>query len=97
MSYDFYYWFIMSAAFIITNAVGAALMLKTQRLLLSFLVSLAVNLAIFVPASIWWAGMFEGFSQMFGLFGYGIAFVNIEVLLVFGLFILRKKTEPPIQ
>ncbi|NOU98025.1 hypothetical protein GC093_33070 [Paenibacillus sp. LMG 31456] len=96
MSYDFYYWFIMSAAFIITNGLGVGLMLKTQKLLLSTLVSFIVNLAIFVVASIWWASLFEGFARMFGLFGFGVAFVNIEVLLFFGLFIMKKKSTPPV-
>ncbi|MCS7462210.1 hypothetical protein N0M98_18890 [Paenibacillus doosanensis] len=91
MSYDFYYWSIMSAAFIATNLVGVLLMLKTKKMLLSFLVSLFVDLAIFVPACLWWASLFEGFSLMFGLFGYGIAFVNTEILLAFALFVMKKK------
>ncbi|PZE21024.1 hypothetical protein [Paenibacillus xerothermodurans] len=94
MSYDFYYWFIMSSAFVVTNVIGVAIMYKTRRFLLSFLVSLFVNTAIFVAAGVWWAGLFEGFSRMFGLFGYGIAYVNIEVLLVFALFIMKKKQVP---
>jgi hypothetical protein len=97
VSYDFYYWLIMSIAFIVTNAVGVAIMYKTRRMLLSFLVSLMVNTIIFVAAGIWWAGLFVGFSRMFGLFGFGIAYVNIEVLLVFALYIMRKKPNEPIR
>ncbi|OXM84381.1 hypothetical protein [Paenibacillus rigui] len=93
MSYDFIYWFIMGAAFVISNVLGVGLMLKFHKLLLSFLVSFIVNLAIFLTAGIWWAGLFEGFSRMFGLFGFGIAFVNIEVLLFFTLFVMKKKSK----
>jgi hypothetical protein len=91
MSYDFYYWLIMSAAFILTNVLGIGIMWKTQKMLLSFVSSLVVNLAIFTAAGIWWAGLFVGFPRTFGLFGFGIAMVNIEVLLVFALFIMKKK------
>jgi hypothetical protein len=87
----------MSAAFIITNGLGVGIMLKTQKLLLSFLISLAVNLAIFGGAGIWWASLFEGFNRMFGLFGFGVAFVNIEVLLFFGLFIMKKKSDQQVK
>jgi uncharacterized protein YacL len=97
MSYDYYYWLIMSVAFIVTNAVGVAIMYKTRRMLPSFLVSLAVNTVIFVAAGIWWASLFVGFSRMFGLFGFGIAYVNIEVLLVFALFIMKKKPNELIR
>jgi hypothetical protein len=92
LSYDFYYWLIMSAAFIAVNVVGVGLMWRTQKMLLSFAVSLIVNLIIFVAAGLWWASLFVGFPRTFGLFGYGIAFVNIEVLLLFALFIMRKKS-----
>lgn len=92
MSYDLIYWSIMGAGFVIANVVGVGLMLKSHKLLISFLVSFIVNLAIFVVAGIWWAGLFEGFSRMFGLFGFGIAFVNIEVLLLFTLFVMKKKS-----
>ena len=97
MSYDFYYWLIMSAAFVVTNAVGVGIMYQTRRLLLSFLVSLAVNTAVFLTAGIWWAGLFEGFPKMFGLFGYGIAYINIEILLLFALFIMKQKSNDPVQ
>ncbi|SFL24592.1 hypothetical protein SAMN03159341_104230 [Paenibacillus sp. 1_12] len=92
MSYDFYYWLIMGVGFIIPNLVGVGLMWKTQKLLMSSLVSLVINLIIFVPASLWWAALFVGFPRTFGLAGYGIAFVNIEVLLLFALIIMRKKS-----
>lgn len=91
MSYDFIYWSIMGAAFVISNVLGVGLMLKSHKLLLSFLVSLIVDLAIFLAAGMWWADLFEGFSRMFGLFGFGIAFVNIEILLLFTLFVMKKK------
>jgi hypothetical protein len=97
VSYDFYYWSIMSAGFILTGVLGVGIMFKTQKMLLSFIVSLLVNLAVFGGGSLWWAGLFEGFSRMFGLFGFGIAFVNIEVLLLFGLFIMRKKAPAPTE
>ncbi|ULL14547.1 hypothetical protein DVH26_08855 [Paenibacillus sp. H1-7] len=93
MSYDTYYWLIMSVAFILTHVVGVLLMLKTQKLLLSFLASLAANLAVLIPASLWWASMFEGFALVFGLSGYGIAFVNTEVLVFFAIFIMKKKKQ----
>jgi hypothetical protein len=91
VSYDFYYWLIMSAAFIVTNSLGVGIMWKTQKMLWSFVISFLVNLAIFTAAGIWWASLFVDFARMFGLFGFGIAFVNIEVLLVFALFIMKKK------
>jgi uncharacterized protein YacL len=97
VSYDFYYWLIMSVAFAVTNALGVGMMYRTRKLLLSFLVSLAVNTVIFVSAGIWWAGLFIGFSRMFGLFGFGIAYVNIEILLVFALFIMKKKSNDPVR
>jgi hypothetical protein len=91
LSYDFYYWLIMGIAFVVTNALGVGLMWKTQKLLLSFTVSFVIDLIIFAAASFWWASLFTGFSRTFGLVGYVIAFVNIEVLLLFALFIMKKK------
>jgi hypothetical protein len=91
LSYDFYYWLIMSIAFVVTNALGVGMMWKTQKLLLSFAVSLLVDMIIFGVAGVWWASLFEGFSRTFGLAGYAVAFVNIEVLLFFALFVMKKK------
>ncbi|WP_282936800.1 hypothetical protein [Paenibacillus sp. RC67] len=95
LSYDNIYWLILSAAFVFPLVIGILIMVKTKKMLVSFLVSLVVNLAITVPACIWWASLFEGFSRMFGLFGFGVTFGNTEVLLLFALFIMRKKTINP--
>ncbi|GAA4862058.1 hypothetical protein GCM10023310_46820 [Paenibacillus vulneris] len=95
MSYDNIYWLIISAAFVFPLLIGILIMLKTKRMLVSFLISLAVNLAITVPSCMWWSSLFEGFSRMFGLFGFGVAFVNTEVLVLFALFIMRKKAPNP--
>jgi len=93
LSYDTYYWLIMSVSFILTPVAGVLIMKKTEKLLVSFLISLAANVAVLAPASIWWASLFEGFSLVFGLVGYGIAFVNTQVLVFFALFIMRKRKE----
>jgi hypothetical protein len=93
LSYDLYYWLIMGAAFVVTNVLGIGLMWKTQKVLVSFGISLVVGLIIFVAASLWWASLFTGFSRSFGLVGFVIAFVNIEVLLLFALFIMKRKAN----
>ncbi|NHN31369.1 hypothetical protein [Paenibacillus agricola] len=92
MSYDFYYWLIMGVAFVVTNALGVGLMWRTQKLFLSFGASSALDLLIFAAAAFWWASLFTGFARTFGLVGFVIAFVNIEVLLLFALFIMKKKS-----
>lgn len=79
-----------------TGLVGMGFMIKTKKLLLSFLAGTAINVIITVAACWWWISVFAGpehhFSRMFGLFGLIISFVNNEVLLFFAQFIMRRKT-----
>ncbi len=95
MTYDSIYWLIMGIGFVLTGVVGIGVMLKTRRLGASFIAGSAVNTLVFAAAGIWWAQVFsspeDSFSLMFGLFGFGIAFVNNEVLLFFAQLIMRNR------
>ncbi|MGG1600395.1 hypothetical protein [Paenibacillus naphthalenovorans] len=96
MTYDSIYWLILGAGCILTGLVGIGSMIKTGKLLWSFLAGTAVNMIITFPSCWWWASVFAGpdhhFSRMFGLFGLLISFVNNEVLLFFAQFVMKKKT-----
>jgi hypothetical protein len=91
LTHDTMYWSIIGAAFILTGIIAVAIMGRTNKLSAAFFVSLLVCLLITIGGSIWWNGLYEGVQRMFGLFGLWIAFVNIEVLVLFALFIMKKR------
>jgi uncharacterized membrane protein YedE/YeeE len=73
-------------------ATGLPVMLITRKFRRSFLLSLAANTIVMMFASIWWVQTTtEPFRYTLGkLFFYGIAYVNIEIMVVFLLVSLRK-------
>lgn len=95
MTYDTLYWLILGSGFILTGIVGVLCMLRTEKLLLSFLAGTAVNIAVTGAGVWWWSSVFSGaeqqFSRMFGLFGLGVSFVNNIVLLFFAQLIMKRK------
>ncbi|TVY00284.1 hypothetical protein [Paenibacillus cremeus] len=97
MTYDTIYWLILGAAFVLTGVVGVWVMLRTGKLLPSFIAGTLVNLLIIGAGWWWWAHVFAGseqdFSRRFGLFGFGVCFVNDEVLLFFAQLIMKRKVS----
>lgn len=97
MTYDTIYWIVLGAGFVLTGAAGVLMMVRTRKLGLSYAAGSAVNVLVHVVFGIWWGSIFaapeQQFSLMFGLFGLGIAFVNNQVLLLFGLFTLRQRKQ----
>ncbi|MFC6230569.1 hypothetical protein ACFQI7_22360 [Paenibacillus allorhizosphaerae] len=95
MTYDTIYWMVLGASFVLTGIVGVLVMLKTEKLLLSFIAGSLINILIIGAAWWWWSTMFAGneqqFSRQFGLFGFGVCFVNNEVLLFFAQLIMKRK------
>jgi hypothetical protein len=99
LTYDTIYWLIMGASFVLTGVAGIWAMYKTGKLGLSFLIGSFFNIVILVGACIWWARVFaapeQQFSLMFGIFGFGIALVNNEVLLFFAQWMMKRRNEAP--
>jgi hypothetical protein len=97
LTYDSIYWLIMGIGFLGTGIAGIWAMISTGRLGLSFLIGSVFNIITFVGAGIWWAQVFSApeqqFSLMFGMFGFGIALVNNEVLLFFAQWMMKRKSE----
>lgn len=91
MSNDMIYWLIIGAGFVLAAGIALAVMKRTGKLGPAFGISFLVNCIIFVAGSFWWNGLYMGVQRMFGLFGFWIAFVNIEILVFFALFIIKKK------
>ncbi|WP_248924787.1 hypothetical protein [Paenibacillus hamazuiensis] len=91
MSNDMIYWVIIGAGFAATAVLALVVMAKTGRLSVAFAVSLLADAVIFIGGSLWWNGLYTGVQRMFGLFGFWIAFVNIEVIVFFALFIMKKR------
>jgi len=91
LSNDVIYWLIIGAAFALTAVIALAVMKWTDKFAFAFGISFLANFVIFMIGSFWWNGLYAGVQRMFGLFGFWIAFVNIEVLVFFALFIMKKK------
>jgi hypothetical protein len=86
---------IMSILFVIVIALGIIKFIKTNSLRQSFLQSTGIGLLLYAIASLWWFFIFatDGFSQIFGVAYYGIAFL-ISCLVNFGLLSLINKLKP---
>ncbi|MCZ8511993.1 hypothetical protein O9H85_06050 [Paenibacillus filicis] len=97
MTYDTIYWLILGASFVLTGIVGVLAMKKTGKLLISFTAGSLVNLLVIGAGWTWWSGVFAGsemsFSRLFGLFGFGVCWVNNEVLLIFAQLIMKRKVS----
>lgn len=93
MSNDMMYWLIIGSAFALTSLLALILMLRTNRLAPAFWISLAANFIIIVYGTLWWNGLYTGVQRMFGIFGFWVAFANIEILVFFVLFSIRKKQD----
>ncbi|WP_159881413.1 hypothetical protein [Paenibacillus puerhi] len=95
MTYDTIFWLLLGVGFVMTGIVGIWPMWKTEKLGMSFLAGSVVNTLIAGGSIWWWASVFNGegqeFSKMFGIFGYGVSYVNNEVLLFFALLGMKRK------
>ncbi|TBL81140.1 hypothetical protein [Paenibacillus thalictri] len=91
MSNEMIYWLFIGAAFIVSSVLALVLMVKLDKMAWAFWVSFAVNAVITAAGCFWWDGLYTGVQRLFGIFGYWIAFANIEIILFFALFIMKKR------
>jgi hypothetical protein len=84
----------MIVSLIITLLSGIHLFKRTKNILDSLMKSIGLNLLITALAAFWWFNYeSDGFSQIFGLLYYGIAFLVISIIGVFVVTGMSKRSH----
>lgn len=88
----FLFFGVMSILFVIILAIGLARIVKTNSLRQSFLQSIVIGFILYTIASLWWffIGATDGFSQVFGVMYYGVAFLISCVVDFIVLYFITK-------
>ncbi|MGO4889434.1 hypothetical protein ACJ2A9_16925 [Anaerobacillus sp. MEB173] len=92
MNETFLFFGVMSILFVLVIAFGIMKMFKTNSLRQSFLQSTLIGLLLYAIVSIWWFFIYatDGFSQIFGVLYYGIAFIISCLVNYIVLYLITK-------
>ncbi len=91
MSKELWYWIVLGVICVIPFVVGVYLMSRTQKIGISFWISIVLSAVITAVSCLWWEWVNEDpFTIRLGIVFYAIAWVNVGVLEIFALLSMRK-------